>query len=145
MSRIYFCFAVFYHIILYKLYLSFGLKFFIVVWIPSLILSHIIFDERFFNTKNLDVLDYIIRLRAKGVYPPNHFNPTVGKGVKTAKTFLEKINFKDIPDRDKSVGISYGYFMHLHKYIPTQNDPPAVTQEELLKSLDLIQQKYAKK
>jgi hypothetical protein len=103
------------------------------------------FDERYFNTKNLDVLDYIIRLRTKGVYPPNHFNPTVGKGIKTSKSFLEKINFKDMPDRDRSVGLSYGYFMHQHKYIPTQNDPPAVSQEELLKSLDTIQQRYAKK
>lgn len=103
------------------------------------------FDERFFNTKNLDVLDYIIRLRTKGVYPPNHFNPTVGKGIKTVKTFLEKIKFKDIPDQDRSVGLSYGYFMHQHKYIPTQNDPPAVTQEELLKSLETMQNTYAKK
>ena len=103
------------------------------------------FDERFFNTKNLDVLDYIIRLRTKGVYPPNHYNPTVGSGIKTAKTFLEKIKFKDIPDQDRSVGLSYGYFMHQHKYIPTQNDPPAATQEELLKSLETIQKTYAKR
>ena len=103
------------------------------------------FDERFFNTKNLDVLDYIIRLRTKGVYPPNHYNPTVGSGIKTAKTFLEKIKFKDIPDQDRSVGLSYGYFMHQHKYIPTQNDPPTVSQDELLKSLDTMQKMYAKK
>jgi hypothetical protein len=102
------------------------------------------FEERFFNTKDLDVLDYIIKLREKGVYPPAHFNPNIGSGIKSTKKTIKKIGFKDFPDQDRSVGLSYGYFVHKHKYIPGQNDPTGVTQEELIKSLENIQKKYAK-
>jgi len=104
-----------------------------------------LFDERYFNSKDLDVLDYIIKLRTKGVYPPAHFNPTIGSGVKKTNTVIKKTGFKDIPDQHRSVGLSYGYFMHLHRYIPTQNDPVGVTQEQLLQSVDTIQKTYAKK
>lgn len=103
------------------------------------------FDERFFNTKDLDVLDYIIKLRTKGVYPPVNFNPTVGKGISSSRSKIQKIKYKDIPDQDYSVGVSYGFFMHIHKYIPTQNDPKPAEQEELLKVMDTIQKNYAKK
>jgi len=103
------------------------------------------FDERFFNSKDLDVLDYIIKLRNKGIYPPAHFNPTIGKGLKKTNNKIQKIGFKDLPDPHRSVGLSYGYFLHLHKYIPSQNDPVGSTKEQLLESLSKIQETYAKK
>ena len=47
------------------------------------------FDERFVNTRDLDVLDYIIKLRKAGLYPPENYNITIGNGMK--KNF-NKIN-----------------------------------------------------
>lgn len=114
------------------------------------ILSNIVsnvgyFDERYFNTKDLDVLDYVIRLRKKGLYPPAHYNATIGDGLKKTTNEIKKIGFKDFPSMERSVGLSYGYFMHNHKYIPGQNEPAGITQEELLKFLETLQKNYAKK
>jgi hypothetical protein len=114
------------------------------------ILSNIVkkigyFDERFYNTKDLDVLDYIIRLRNANLYPPAHYNVTIGNGMKKNFNKITKLGFKEFPDNDKSVAISYGYFMHKYKYFPGQNDPVGITKEELLKNLQTIQQNYAKK
>jgi hypothetical protein len=103
------------------------------------------FDERFYNTKNLDTLDYILKLRKKGIYPPNHYHPSIKDGLDASYSPIQKINFKDIPDLDRSVQLSYTYFMHNHQYIPGQNDPQGVTQEQLLNSVELIQKNYAKK
>lgn len=103
------------------------------------------FDERFYNTKDLDVLDYIIKLRKKGVYLPANYHPTIGSGLKKNNSTIQKIGYKDIPDTHKSVGLSYGYFMHLHKYIPNNNDPVGVTQEQLISSLEALQKNYGKK
>jgi len=103
------------------------------------------FEERYFNTKDLDVLDYVLKLRKKGVYPPEHFHPNIGSGLKTTKKDIKKIGFKDFPDQERSVGLSYGYFAHQHKYIPGHNEPAGVTQEQLVASLEEIQKKYAKK
>jgi hypothetical protein len=102
------------------------------------------FDERYFNTKDLDVLDYIIKLRKKGVYLPEHYNPTIGDGIKKSYNAIKKIGHKDFPDKHQSVSLSYGYFIYKHKYIPGQNDPAGVTQEQMLKELQDIQKKYAK-
>lgn len=103
------------------------------------------FDERFFNTKEMDVLDYVIRLREKGLYSPAHYNLTISKEMlKKSYSSIKKIGFKDYPDNDKSVGLSYGYFMHKYKYIPGHNEPAGVTQEQLLESLQELQKKYAK-
>ena len=103
------------------------------------------FDERFFNTKDLDVLDYINKLRKKGVYTPANYNPTIGSGFKKSYNPIRKIGFKDIPDKDNSVSMSYAYFFHNNKYIPGQNDPAGVTQDQLLTSLQTLQKNYAKK
>jgi hypothetical protein len=103
------------------------------------------FDERYCNSKNLDTLDYILKMRKKGIYPPNHYHPSIEKGLQKSNTPIQKIGFKDIPDLDKSVQISYAFFMHNHQYIPGQNDPAGVTQEELLKHMEDIQKNYAKK
>jgi hypothetical protein len=103
------------------------------------------FDERFFNTKDLDVLDYTLNLRSKGVYPPANYNATIGSGLKKRYSSIKKIGYKDIPDTHRSVALSYGYFMHKHKYIPGQNDPAGVTQQQLISSLEALQKNYAKK
>jgi hypothetical protein len=112
--------------------------------LSSIISNNGYFDERFFNTKDLDVMDYILKLRKKGVYLPNHYHPTIGSGVKKSFNTIKKIGFKDFPDTHRSVGLSYGYFVHNHKYIPGQNDPAGVTQEQLLTFLETLQKNYAK-
>lgn len=102
------------------------------------------FDERFYNSKDLDVLDYVIKMRKKGIYPPNHFHPSIKDGLTKSNSLLQKINYKDIPNLDKSVQISYAYFMYNNQYIPGQNEPAGVTQEQLLNSMETIQKNYAK-
>jgi hypothetical protein len=103
------------------------------------------FDERFFNGKDIDVLDYILKLRKKGVYPPTNYHPTITGGIEYGIGNINKMGFKDIPDTDRTVQIAYGHFFNNNKYIPTENDPPHVSQEELLKSMEVIQKNYAKK
>jgi hypothetical protein len=103
------------------------------------------FDERFYNSKNLDVLDYVLKMRKKGIYPPNHFHPSITNGLTKSDSIIQKINHKDIPDLDKSVQLSYAYFLHNNQYLPGQNDPAGVTQEQLLNSMENIQKNYAKK
>jgi hypothetical protein len=107
------------------------------------------FDERHFNTKDLDVLDYIIKLRKKEIYPPNNFNPTISEGFKATPSEIKKkdhIDRLDMFPRDihKSLQLSYGYFHHNHKYLPGQNDPAPVSQEDLLKSIEKLQKNYAR-
>ena len=108
------------------------------------------FDERYFNGKNLDVLDYIIKMRKEKVYPPNHYNPTIAQtDIVESPTQIEKINFQDVDGKndklDKSLQLSFAYFYHQHKYIPSQNDPVGVTQDELLEFMDTLQKQYANK
>jgi len=103
------------------------------------------FDERYFNGKNLDVLDYIIKLRKKNVYPPEGYHPTITSGVEFGIGNINKIGFKDIPDISKDVQMSYGWFMNNHKFIPTHNDPTPVSETDLLSSMETIQKNYGKK
>ena len=111
------------------------------------------FDERYYNTRNLDILDYILKLREKKVYPPNHYNATIDvEDIEESTSEIQKINFKDMESFDtkkqgwdKSVELSFAYFYHKHKYIPTQNDPAGVTQEVLLNFMEELQQKYGSK
>lgn len=112
--------------------------------LSSIVTNNGYFDERYFNTKDLDVMDYVLKLRKKGVYPPSHYHPTIGEGMKKSYHPIKKIGFKDFPDMHRSVGLSYGYFVHNHKYIPGQNDPAGITQEQLLSFLETLQKNYAK-
>jgi len=102
------------------------------------------FDERYFNGKEIDVLDYILKLRAKNAYPPSNYHPTIVDGIESNKKPINKMGLKDIPDTDKSVQVSYAYFFNNHKYIPTQNDPKFVTTDVLLVEMEKIQKNYAK-
>lgn len=112
------------------------------------------FDERFYNTKDLDVLDYINKLRDKEVYPPKHYNPTIDSSfLLEKKEDINKINFIDIPknkeeykpSKEKSLELSVAYFYHKYKYVPTQNDPNGASQEDLLKTIENIQKIYGDK
>lgn len=102
------------------------------------------FDERFFNTKDLDVLDYILRMREKGVYPVKNYHPVYTENIDSSNSLIQKINHKEMNDADQSVNLSYAYFLHKYQYMPSQNDPTSVSKDELLKNLEEIQQKYAK-
>jgi hypothetical protein len=106
------------------------------------------FDERYFNTKNLDVLDYIIKLRQKNIYTPNNFHPTVSEGLISISSNIIKKNHIDAfdifpHDMPKDVQLSYAYFHHNHKYIPGHNDPKSVSEEQLLSSVEFLQKNYA--
>jgi hypothetical protein len=104
------------------------------------------FDDRFFNGKELDVIDYIINLRNKKLTLPTGFYPSIqDKWLESTNSKIEAIDFNDFPNNDKIVQISYGYFMHIHKYIPNQNEPKAVSNDELLKTAEHLQKNYARK
>jgi hypothetical protein len=102
------------------------------------------FDERYFNTKDLDVLDYVLRMRSKGVYTPNNYHPVYNEGILSSNSPIKKINYREMQNPDQSVHYSYAYFVTKYQYIPTQNDPPPVSQDDLLKSLEDLQNKYSK-
>ena len=102
------------------------------------------FDERFFNTKDLDILDYILRMREKGVYPVKNYHPFYDENINSSNSLIQKINHKEMDNADQSVNLSYAYFLHKYQYIPSQNDPTSESKDELLKNLEEIQQKYAK-
>lgn len=104
------------------------------------------FEERYFNTKNLDVLDYIIRLREKKLYPPTGFVSTIQNGIETSIGNITKPDYEELSSKaHQSVNMSYAYFLTTHKYIPTQNDPKPATNEELMASLEDLQKNYANK
>jgi hypothetical protein len=102
------------------------------------------FDERFYATKNLDVLDYIIKLRSLNLYLPENYYATITENINKTVTSFSYI--KDAPEhiKEKTVQISYGYFYHKYKYIPGQNDPQNKSQEELTNQLEYLQKNYAK-
>jgi len=102
------------------------------------------FDERYFNTSYLDVLDYVERARKIEIYPPTNFFATVGDIYETSDAKIEKIDYSDTLDKDnRSVGLSFGYFQHQHKYVPTIDDIKSVSKEELLIFMDSLQKDYA--
>lgn len=103
------------------------------------------FDERYFNTKTLDTLDYVIRMRNKNIYPPVGYNPIINDGLEITKGNIEKKNYREMSNADHSVNMSYGYFLTQHKYIPTQNDPNPVSNDELMETLETLQKNYANK
>jgi hypothetical protein len=103
------------------------------------------FSERYLNGQNLHVLDYIENLRGKNLFLPSGYFPTISENMVENKKTMSNPYFKDFPDPDKTLQYAYGYFMHKHKYIPGQNDPKTVEQDEMLKKLEELQNNYAKK
>jgi hypothetical protein len=116
------------------------------IYISNDIVSEIgYFDERYLNTSHLDVLDYVERLREKKLHPPIGFNPMINGQIEKSQSKIQKTNYREIFDKDKTVDMSFGYFFHKYSYIPSQNDPKAVSNDVLVKELEELQQKYAKK
>ena len=104
------------------------------------------FDERFFNGKELDIIDYIINLRKKNITLPHSFYATIPDNwLENTKTKIQATGFLEFPNIDKSLQMAYGYFMHVHKYIPNQSDPQSVSNEDLMKCMEELQKNYAKK
>lgn len=116
------------------------------IYISNDVISEVgYFDERFFNTKDLDVLDYIQRLRDKKMHPPTGFHAIINGQIEKSQSKIQKINYREIYDKDKSVDMAFGYFFHKYSYIPTQNDPKPVSNDILVSELEELQQKYGKK
>jgi hypothetical protein len=116
------------------------------IYISNDIVSEIgYFDERFFNTKNLDVFDYIERLRQKKIHTPTGYNPMIVGDIQKTRSSIQKTNYKEIENRDKGVDMSYAYFLHKYQYIPSQNDPKPVSNDDLMKALEELQTNYASK
>jgi hypothetical protein len=102
------------------------------------------FDERYINTKDLDVLDYINKARKIEIYPPHPFHPTVGNILKYSDAKIQRVDHSDILDtKNRSVGFSYGYFHNQHKYIPDHDEPKSITKDDLMVFMGDIQQNYA--
>ena len=103
------------------------------------------FDDRFFNTKSLDVLDYIMRLRKEKLYTPTGFVTYIPEGLNTTMGSIQKPLYKELDnDPDQSINMSYGYFFTQYNYIPTQNDPPSASNDELMSTLEYLQKNYSK-
>jgi hypothetical protein len=108
------------------------------------------FEERYYNTYDFDIIDYIIKMRNSNIYPPKHYNPTIDiDDIEISSKEIEKINFKgfnDLQDNsNKSLDLSIAYFYYKHKYIPNQNDPSGVTEENLLDFMQKLQETYGNK
>lgn len=99
------------------------------------------FNEQMYCNEPLDVIDFIARCRKVNIYPPNHYNPTIAKGIFTSNTPSTKVKFNN---EEKIQYLSYGFFHHLHKYVPGQGDPVGVTEEQALQALENIQKTYAR-
>lgn len=104
------------------------------------------FDERYFNTSYLDALDYIERARKLNIFPPSNYFATVGNIYTTTKADMDRIDHSNILSKDnRSVGLSFGYFRHVHGYVPTIDDIKSVSKDELMKYLEELQEAYSKK
>lgn len=100
------------------------------------------FNEQFYETDLLDVLDYIITMRNKGLYLPHFYNPCINFGLYKSGSKLCK---KEYSDNEKALSLSFGLFHHLHQYIPGNSDPQPSSKEAMFAQLEDLQKKYGKK
>ena len=99
------------------------------------------FNEQFYADNILGTLDYLIKLRQKELYPSAPFNPSVYEGLSIIPANLKKAQFKPtLKAEDKSLGLFY----YLHKFIPGVDDNTGSTKEQMLKSIEKLQQRYAR-
>jgi hypothetical protein len=128
------------------LYLNSELKSEFMFIFSGIIKNNGYFDERYLNGKDVDVLDYVCKLRDKKVYPPNGYHPTIPSSFQSdPNSNINKTGYNDIPSVQQDVQLTYAYFFNNHKYIPTQNDPPIASQQDLLNIMEHLQQNYGKK
>jgi choline kinase len=103
------------------------------------------FDEQFINTHDLDVYDYITRLKNKKLYTPNGFYPSISLKMVENKKTMENSYIKDFPSEDLTVRYSYGYFMNKNKFIPNHNEITESNEETVLQNINFLQSNYGKK
>jgi hypothetical protein len=104
------------------------------------------FDEQFVNTSYLDVLDYVERARKLGIYPPSNFFATVGDVYDITDAKIDRVDHSDTLDKNnRSVGLSFGYFQHLHKYVPTIDDIKSISKDDLMVFMGDLQESYSVK
>lgn len=109
--------------------------------IPNIIKHNGYFNEQFYADNILGTLDYLIKLRQKELYPSAPFNPSVYEGLSIIPANLKKAQFKPtLKAEDKSLGLFY----YLHKFIPGVDDNTGSTKEQMLKSIEKLQQRYAR-
>lgn len=97
------------------------------------------FNEQYVSAKGIEVLDYINRCRKRGIYPSFNFNPSVKEGILVKKTN----NPYQVSDDSSKAGVSLGLFQHLYGYIPGHNDPKNISQSDLIKEMENIQNNFA--
>jgi predicted phosphohydrolase len=104
------------------------------------------FNEKYCNGDKLDILDYIINLRTKKVFPPSGYYPTIDKNwIEKTNSKITVKGYTDLSiNLDKSLNISYGHFVASHKYMPLQDDQKPVTVDDFLSSMEFLQKNYSK-
>jgi hypothetical protein len=105
------------------------------------------FDEQFINSHDLDVYDYIHRLRSKNLYPLEGYFPSISIEMKENKKTITNSYIQDFPSEEDNVRYSYGYFLHKNKFIPNQQkvDYTSDNDEKTLKTIEFLQNNYAKR
>jgi hypothetical protein len=98
------------------------------------------FNEQYFSNNQLETLDYILKLRKDGIYPVEHFNPSMKEGLYKSAVKLNKIISKD----QRATELSFGLFYHRNKYIPGQNDVVGATADQMFTDMERIQKNYAR-
>lgn len=112
-----------------------------VIFLYSNLIKHYgYFDEQYYGNNQLEILDFISKLRKDSVYPPNHFNPSMKDGLYKSVVASNKINTTE----KRSTELSFGLFHHKHGYIPGHNDPLGVSSTQMFKAVEEIQKKYAR-
>jgi len=105
------------------------------------------FDEQFINSHDLDVYDYIQKLRLKNLYPKEGYFPSISTEIKENKKKMTNFYIQDFPSEEGTVKYSYGYFLHKNKFIPNQQkiDYTPENDEHTLKTIEFLQKNYAKR
>jgi hypothetical protein len=105
------------------------------------------FDEQIINSHDLDVYDYIQRLKNKSLYPKDGYFPSISTEMKENKKRITNSYIQDYPSEENSVKYAYGYFLHKNKHIPNQETINYTTEsdESVLKTIEFLQNNYGKK
>ncbi len=104
------------------------------------------FEERYYNGKDLDTLDFINRLQKKGLAVPPSYYSCLSNGLTHTKSKMQKINYEEMDVANSpTLNFSYGIFLHLHQYIPGSDDSKqrCVKKEEMLEKLEILQKNYS--
>lgn len=105
------------------------------------------FDEQIINSHDLDVHDYLQRLREKNLYPVDGYYPSISLEMSENKKKITNPYIQDFPSETDEVKYAYGYFLHKNKYIPNQEKTTYTSEKDgnVLKTIEFLQQNYAKR